>query len=42
MLHALTLHDSMDMVNVESDPFLDLFRQGDLDALYLKQFKNRR
>lgn len=30
------IHDSMDMVNVELDPFLDLFSNGDLDVLAIK------
>ena len=27
------IHDSMEMVNVELDSFLDLFSQGDFDEL---------
>lgn len=30
------IHDSMEMVNVEIDPFLDLFSQGDYDELSMK------
>ena len=30
------IHDSMEMVNVELDPFLDLFSQGDFDELTIK------
>ncbi|EEG74923.1 hypothetical protein [[Clostridium] hylemonae] len=30
------IHDSMEMVNVELDPFLDLFSQGDFDELTVK------
>lgn len=30
------IYDSMDMVNVELDPFLDLYSQGCFDDLYLK------
>lgn len=31
------LHDSMDMVNIEMDPFLDLCSQGVFDELSMKQ-----
>ena len=30
------IHDSMEMVNVELDPFLDLLNQGDFDELTMK------
>ena len=30
------IHDSMEMVNVELDPFLDLSSQGDFDELTIK------
>lgn len=30
------IHDSMEMVNVELDPFLDLFSQGYFDELTIK------
>lgn len=30
------VHDSMKMVNVELDPFLDLSSQGDFDELTMK------
>ena len=30
------IHDSMEMVNVELDPFLDLSSQGDFDELTMK------
>ena len=33
------IHDSMEMVNVELDPFLDLFSQGYFDELYLKHIR---
>lgn len=32
------IHDSMEMVNVELDPFLDLFSQGAFDELYPKWY----
>ena len=30
------IHDSMEMVNVELDSFLDLFSHGDFDELTIK------
>ena len=33
------IHDSMEMVNVELDPFLYLFSQGDFDELTIKHIR---
>ena len=33
------IHDSMEMVNVELDPFLDLFSQGYFDELTIKHIR---
>lgn len=32
------VHDSMEMVNMELDPFLDLSSQGEFDELGIKHF----
>ena len=33
------IHDSMEMVNVELDPFLDLFSQGYFDEFTIKHIR---
>ena len=33
------IHDSMEMVNVELDPFLDFFSQGYFDELNIKHIR---